>query len=68
MLEVARELLLNVEDGEAVLRAGAERMDDEECEDESVLVGAGANGIDRVMEAMGIAVADPKPFELIGRF
>ena len=62
------ELLLNVEDGEAVLRAGAERMDDEECEDESVLVGAGANGIDRVMEAMGIAVADPKPFELIGRF
>lgn len=69
VLEVSMELMLEVEDGDAELQAWAERMDDEEGEDdEDDLYKVGEEAIDRIVEAVSIESSSQVLFQLIGRF
>lgn len=54
-LESCMELMLEIEDGEDELKCWAERMDDEEGEEDfDALFHSGESAIDRIAEAMGI--------------
>lgn len=62
-------LLLEIEDGEAALKEWAQRMDDEEGdEDEDELFHTGEECIDRVAEAVGMDTLGAQLFKLIGHF
>lgn len=69
VLEACMDLMLEVEDGEAELKAWAERMDDEEGEeDEDELFHSGEESIDRVVQAVGMEALGTALFRLIGHF
>eukprot|EP00440_Ansanella_granifera_P037021 gb/GFBE01040173.1/.p1 GENE.gb/GFBE01040173.1/~~gb/GFBE01040173.1/.p1 ORF type:complete len:1119 (+),score=434.13 gb/GFBE01040173.1/:1-3357(+) len=68
-LEACMNLLLEVEDGEAELKAWIERMDDEEGdEDEDELFHTGEECIDRVAEAYEMENLAQDLFKLVGHF
>lgn len=69
VLQACMDLMLEVEDGQEELKAWAERMDDEEGEeDEDELFHAGEEAIDRVAEAMSMDNLGQSLFQLIGHF
>mmetsp|Transcript_36902 Transcript_36902/g.95239 ORF Transcript_36902/g.95239 Transcript_36902/m.95239 type:complete len:1129 (+) Transcript_36902:187-3573(+) len=69
VLQACMDLMLEVEDGQEELKAWAERMDDEEGEeDEDELFHAGEEAIDRVAEAVSMETLGQALFQLIGHF
>lgn len=68
-LECCMELMLEIEDGEADLKAWAERMDDEEGEEDAdELFHSGEQAIDRVVEAMTMESVGTTLFAVIGKY
>mmetsp|Transcript_72305 Transcript_72305/g.157002 ORF Transcript_72305/g.157002 Transcript_72305/m.157002 type:complete len:1097 (-) Transcript_72305:209-3499(-) len=68
-VEVCMELMLEVEDGEQELKVWAERMDDEEGdEDEDELFHAGEEAIDRVAQAVTMESLGTVLFQVIGTY
>eukprot|EP00933_Yihiella_yeosuensis_P044055 TRINITY_DN39103_c0_g1_i1.p1 TRINITY_DN39103_c0_g1~~TRINITY_DN39103_c0_g1_i1.p1 ORF type:complete len:1092 (+),score=346.27 TRINITY_DN39103_c0_g1_i1:348-3278(+) len=69
VMEACMDLMLEVEDGNDALKEWAERMDDEEGEeDEDELFHSGEESIDRIVEAVGMDLLGPALFKLIGHF
>eukprot|EP00408_Alexandrium_pacificum_P016719 CAMPEP_0171183340 /NCGR_PEP_ID=MMETSP0790-20130122/15229_1 /TAXON_ID=2925 /ORGANISM="Alexandrium catenella, Strain OF101" /LENGTH=1111 /DNA_ID=CAMNT_0011648315 /DNA_START=33 /DNA_END=3368 /DNA_ORIENTATION=+ len=68
-LECCMDLMYEVDDTEADLRAWAERMDDEEGEEDAdELFHTGEVAIDRVVQAVGMEYVSAALFALIGKF
>lgn len=69
VIECCMDLMLEVEDGMDKLKEWAERMDDEEGEEDAdELYHFGEEAIDRVVEAIGMESASSALFTLVGRF
>eukprot|EP00401_Gymnodinium_catenatum_P082994 CAMPEP_0117560190 /NCGR_PEP_ID=MMETSP0784-20121206/53748_1 /TAXON_ID=39447 /ORGANISM="" /LENGTH=1103 /DNA_ID=CAMNT_0005357591 /DNA_START=91 /DNA_END=3402 /DNA_ORIENTATION=- len=67
-MECCADLLVEIEDSADELKAWAERMDDEEGEEDSdELFHAGEQAIDRIVEAMGIESTSVALFALVSR-
>mmetsp|Transcript_4884 Transcript_4884/g.15357 ORF Transcript_4884/g.15357 Transcript_4884/m.15357 type:complete len:1114 (-) Transcript_4884:70-3411(-) len=68
-LECCMDMMYEVDDTEADLKAWAERMDDEEGEEDAdELYHSGEEAIDRVVQAVGMEGVSSALFALIGRF
>jgi len=68
-LECCMAMMLEIEDGESELKAWAERMDDEEGEEDAdELYSTGEEAIDRLVEAIGMDALSQALFQLIGTF
>jgi len=68
-LESCMAMMLEIEDGEAQLKEWAERMDDEEGEEDAdELYSCGEESIDRLAEALSMEVISGSLFSLIGTF
>lgn len=68
-LECTMDLMLEVQDGESALKEWAERMDDEEGEEDmDELYHNGEECIDRIVENMGMEAVSSNLFDLIGNF
>lgn len=68
-IECCMDMMLEIEDGDAELKEWAERMDDEEGEEDSdELFHAGEQAIDRVVEAMGMESVSQALFAKVGEF
>mmetsp|Transcript_32109 Transcript_32109/g.90183 ORF Transcript_32109/g.90183 Transcript_32109/m.90183 type:complete len:1118 (-) Transcript_32109:115-3468(-) len=68
-LECCMDLMLEVEDGPDALKEWAERMDDEEGEeDQDELYHNGEEAIDRIVEAIGMEAVGTALFQLVGHF
>mmetsp|Transcript_77073 Transcript_77073/g.160416 ORF Transcript_77073/g.160416 Transcript_77073/m.160416 type:complete len:1116 (+) Transcript_77073:170-3517(+) len=68
-LECCMDLMLEIEDGDAALKEWAERMDDEEGEEDmDELHHNGEEAIDRIVEAIGMDTLGSSLFALVGNF